>query len=231
VNVLIVVAHPDDEVLGCGGTIAKHAHAGDTIRVVILAEGVTSRGSSRDTKRDAGRLTQLARAAKKAGKVLGVSDVVLHNFPDNRMDTCDLLDVIKVVEKQVADVMPDVIYTHHAGDLNIDHQITQRAVVTACRPVPDQCVRQLLFMEVSSSSEWQPPSAGIPFTPNWHVDITSTLELKLSALEAYRSEMRDWPHTRSMEALEALARWRGATVGVEAAEAFMLGRMVQRIFD
>ncbi|WP_424096598.1 PIG-L deacetylase family protein [Moorena producens] len=225
-NILVVAAHPDDEVLGCGGTIAKHAHSGDVVNVLILAEGATSRNQARSREICQNELSELAKAAQTASRILGVSSVRLHDFPDNRMDGVDLLDIVKVVESAIDDFLPEIVYTHHVGDVNIDHKLIHRAVVTACRPVPQHPVHTLLFFEIPSSSEWQPPGSAPIFAPNWFVDVTETLNLKLKALEAYQSEMRPWPHPRSLQAVEHLARWRGASVGVEAAEAFIVGRQV-----
>ncbi|CAN5232699.1 PIG-L family deacetylase [soil metagenome] len=225
-KILVIAAHPDDEILGCGGTMAAHAQGGDEVHVVIMAEGVTSRAPQRDTAVDKEQLDSLAQTARKANQMLGVASVTLHSLPDNRMDSLDRLDVIKLVEAEIARVNPEVVYTHHAGDLNIDHRIVQESVLTACRPKPGHAVRSVLFFEVASSTEWMPASAGVVFAPNWFVDVSSTLELKLKALECYASEMCAWPHPRSIKAVEHLARWRGASVGTEAAEAFMLGRHI-----
>ena len=225
-KILVIAAHPDDEVLGCGGTIAKHIRDGDEVHVVIMAEGVTSRSQQRDRSVNASELSELADAAHAANKILGVTSITLMDFPDNRMDSLDRLDVIKDVEKLVQAHTPTIVYTHHIGDLNIDHRRIHEAVVTACRPVPGQPVLTLLFFEIASNTEWQPPSSVSVFSPNWFVDISETFDQKLEALRAYQSEMRPWPHARSVEALEHLARWRGATVGVSAAEAFILGRNI-----
>lgn len=224
-SILVIAAHPDDEVLGCGGTMARHAQAGDEVHVAILAEGITSRDDQRKREVIETELSVLKRASQKANDLLGVKSLVRHDFPDNRMDSLARLDVIKVVEGFIERFQPAVVYTHYSGDVNIDHRRTHEAVVVACRPMPgNQLVRTLLFFEIASSTEWQPPASGSPFMPNWFVDISETLDLKLKSLEAYESEMRAWPHARSLAALEHLARWRGATIGVEAAEAFVLGR-------
>jgi len=223
-QILIIAAHPDDEVLGCGGTIAKHLQNGDEVHVLILAEGVTSRDEVRERESRAGELSQLAQAAQEAGRILGVKSVELYDFPDNRMDSVDLLDVVKVVERAIDKYKPDMVYTHHAGDVNIDHRIVHQAVVTACRPLPGQCVKTLLFFEVPSSTEWQTAGSALVFLPNYFVDISNCLDKKLQALKVYESEMRPWPHPRSLLAVEHLARWRGAMVGVEAVEGFVLGR-------
>lgn len=217
---LIVVAHPDDEVLGCGGTIAKLADNGTTVHVVFLADGVSSRNEgSLPEKLKVRRL-----AAKKACGILGVRSVSFEDFPDNRLDTVALLDITQRVEWYITEHRPIMVLTHHSGDLNIDHRRTLDAVVTACRPQLGHPVRSILSFEVPSSTEWQLQTSAPSFQPNWFVDISATIERKLEALSAYESELRDWPHPRSLKGVEYLARWRGATVGVDAAEAFVLGR-------
>ncbi len=224
-KVLVIAAHPDDEVLGCGGTIAKHVAAGDEVCIHILAEGATSRTPSRERAKYAYELSELKQSAHCAAKILGAA-IVLHDLPDNRMDSLDLLDIVKFIEEIVFDYRPDIIYTHHSGDVNIDHQLIHRAVVTACRPVPGQTVRTLLFFEIPSSTEWQVSSSTASFVPNWFVSIEETLDCKVQALDMYTSEMRKFPHPRSMVAVRALAAWRGASIGVAAAEAFVLGRLI-----
>jgi len=224
--VFIVAAHPDDEVLGCGGIIARHADAGDHVQVLILAEGATSRQQQRDRGQVNAELSNLARAAQKAGEILGASEVELLDLPDNRLDSLDRLDLIKLIEARIERYQPQIVYTHHSGDVNVDHRRLHQAVVTTCRPTPGHCVRRLLSFEVASSTEWQPPGSAPAFQPNWFVDISAQWERKQLALEAYASEMRPWPHARSIQALEHLARWRGAQVGVEVAEAFCLLRQL-----
>lgn len=224
-SILIIAAHPDDEVLGCGGTIAKLVQQKATIHVAFLADGVFSRET--ESKKSQKELKQRRDAAKKACEILGVQSVFFGDFPDNRMDTIPLLDITKKVEELISEYQPDTIFTHHAGDVNIDHRRTHEAVVTACRPQKNHPVKTLLCFEVPSSTEWQVPGSAPVFTPNWFVDISETLHLKLSALEAYADELRKWPHPRSKRGVEHLAHWRGATVGVEASEAFMLGRQIK----
>lgn len=225
-SVLVVAAHPDDEVLGCGGTIARHADAGDQVQVLIVAEGATSRQEHRDRVQAGEELSALAQAAQTAGSILGAAGVELLDLPDNRLDSLDRLDLIKHIEQRIDRYQPQVVYVHHAGDVNVDHRRLHEAVVTACRPTPGHPVRRLLSFEVASSSEWQPPGSAPTFQPNWFVDISAQWPRKREALVAYASEMRPWPHARSLEALEHLARWRGAQVGVEAAEAFCLLRQL-----
>jgi LmbE family N-acetylglucosaminyl deacetylase len=220
-KIAIIAAHPDDEILGCGATMAKHIQAGDQVSVLIMAEGITSRDQQRNRDARSEELSELAQTAIAANNILGVTSVTLKNYPDNRMDSIDRLDIIKTIENFIDEQQPDIIYTHYIGDLNIDHRRINEAVITACRPQPGLTVKSLLFFEVASSTEWQIPNH---FSPNWFVDVSETLNLKLKALEAYQSEMRPYPHARSIKAVEHLAHWRGASLGVEAAEGFVLGR-------
>ncbi len=222
-RVLAVVAHPDDEVLGCGGALALHAARGDDVSIVILADGESSRAGAED-KNIANRET----AARQAASILGAAHIFFHGLPDNQLDTQSRIEIVRMIEARVAKSSPDVVYTHHSGDVNIDHRLVHEAVVTACRPQAGHPVNTLLFFETPSSTEWQPPGSAPAFLPNWFVDISAVLEIKRKALQAYDSEMRPWPHPRSYEGVESLARWRGATVGCAAAEAFMLGRKIQR---
>lgn len=226
-SILVIAAHPDDEVLGCGGTIARHTQRGDRVAVLILAEGMTSRAAVRDVAKDRSGLQALASAAHRAAAILGVQDLTLHDFPDNRMDGLELLDVVKLIEQHIERLRPTVVYTHHGGDVNLDHRVAYQAVVTACRPQPGHPVKTLLTFETPSSTEWQPPALGAAFAPNWFVDIGETLAVKREALAAYAAELRAWPHPRSLQALEHLARWRGSMVGLEAAEAFALAREIR----
>jgi LmbE family N-acetylglucosaminyl deacetylase len=224
---LVVAAHPDDEVLGCGGTIARLSAEGWSVHVLIVAEGSTSRDPRRDRAAKEDELSALASAARAANAILGAASVTLGDLPDNRLDSVDLLDVVKMVESAVALRSPAVVFTHHRGDVNVDHALLHDAVVTACRPIPGATVRELLFFEVASSTEWRPPSSARAFEPTVFYDVSAHLATKIRALEAYACEMREFPHARSYRALEALARWRGASCGREAAEAFALGRMIR----
>lgn len=224
---LVVAAHPDDEVLGCGGSIARHVSLGHEVQVLILAEGITSRDLSRDRLIRTTELSALAQSAQKANALLGVSKLILEQFPDNRLDTVALLDLIHPIEAALSEFQPSLVYTHFNGDLNIDHRRIHDAVLTACRPTPGQSVKSILQFEIPSSTEWQSPNPSGSFSPSWHNDITAQLDKKLTALKAYESEMRPWPHARSLEAVSALAQWRGASVGVRAAEAFVLARHIE----
>ena len=223
---LVIAAHPDDEILGAGGYVAKLSAAGEAVHHVIMAEGATSREDTRDRAGKSEELSELARCAQEAGRIVGAKSVVLEDFPDNRMDSVDLLDVVKVVERHIAEHAPTRIITHANSDVNIDHRVVHDAVIAATRPQPGNRIREVLFFEIMSSTEWRPPASLPAFAPNYFVDITDHLEAKLDALRAYAPEMHEWPHSRSVEALEHLGRWRGATIGVEAAEAFATGRII-----
>src|SRR5438067_8679334 len=152
-KILVVAAHPDDEVLGCGGAIARLAQEGHDIHFAIVGEGMTSRASSRD-QMDPQQLSRLHRQARAAAECLGVKVVTLFGLPDNRLDTLPLLEIVKLLEQLVESVRPEVIYTHHPGDLNIDHGVVHRAVLTATRPMSGQCVREVYTFEVPSSTDW-----------------------------------------------------------------------------
>jgi N-acetylglucosamine malate deacetylase 1 len=221
--IAVIAAHPDDEVLGCGGTLARMVKNGCTLHILILADGESSRSENNQEEISMLRNNRYI-AAKNAAKLIGCENIEILNLPDNRLDSLDRLVIIKKIEDFIEHTQPKTVLTHHAGDVNIDHRIIHDAVIAACRPQPGHCVKELLFFEVPSSTEWRPPSSAIAFNPNFFVDISETLQIKLIALEAYNNELRPFPHPRSLEAVEALAKWRGATVGVRAAEAFIIGR-------
>ncbi|MBK8640454.1 MAG: PIG-L family deacetylase [Chromatiaceae bacterium] len=222
---LIIAAHPDDEVLGCGGAILKLTAAGAEVHIAFLADGIGARNP--DPARRQAELAHRRAAAESAAQILGAASLSFDDLPDNRLDSIPLLDITQKVEALIDLYRPTTLFTHHAGDLNSDHRRTHQAVITACRPQRGHPVRTLLCFELPSSTEWQPPGSGLAFTPHWFVDISTTLDGKLAALDAYADELRDWPHPRSRQGIEHLARWRGASVGCDAAEAFMLARHLQ----
>lgn len=220
-TVLVVAAHPDDEVLGCGGIMARHAAAGDRVAVIFLTDGVGARGDSGGELRQASACT--------AAKLIGAEPPTFHAFPDNRMDGVDLLDIVQAIEAQISRLAPSIVYTHHAGDLNIDHRRAHEAVLTACRPQPGTSVHSIFAFEVPSATDYAGPDPARAFTPQRFVDISGSWAVKRAALEAYGSEIRAAPHSRSLDGVEALARWRGASVGLPMAEALMVVR--ERVGD
>jgi N-acetylglucosamine malate deacetylase 1 len=221
-SVLIVAAHADDEALGCGGTIVRHVAEWDSVYLVLMADGVSSRTGA------SGADMELRRsAADRAQQILGITEAHHLGLPDNRMDSIPLLDIVQALEPFIQRIAPSVIYTHHHGDLNIDHCRTQEAVMIACRPQPGCTVKEIYGFEVLSSTEWGTPQTE-PFIPNLYVDISTQLPSKMGALEAYEDEMRSKPHSRSVEHAEILARHRGYSIGVQAAEAFAVYRVIRQ---
>jgi LmbE family N-acetylglucosaminyl deacetylase len=217
-TVLVVAAHPDDELLGPGGTLIKHVAAGDAVHCLILGEGMMAREHVTITERDA-----LHEHARRAGEMIGFHSMEFGQFPDNAFDTVGLLSIAKTVEERFSTVRPDVVYTHHEYDLNVDHRLAFQAVLTASRPCNADRPRELYAFETLSSTEWQSKDCK-QFRPNCYVDIAATLEKKLQALSVYASEMRPYPHARSAEGVRILAQYRGLESHLPAAEAFMLIR-------
>ncbi len=217
-SVLVVAAHPDDELLGPGGTLARHVLEGEEVHAVILAEGASSRYED-------GMAGVLASASRDAAKLLGLSSVEVGSFPDQRLDTLPLLEVTQHVEAIVDQLRPTVVYTHFPGDVNADHGVVARATWTACRPYVVPRLRRFAVYETASSTEWAWP-LGDAFRPNHFVDIEATLSQKLRAMACYESELRPYPHPRSLQALEERAAHWGSQVGRRAVEAFQVLREV-----
>ncbi len=224
-NILVLAAHPDDEVLGCGGTIAKYSSQGDFVHVAFISDGVSSRQGDDDAL--AKELKSRRVAAHSALSILGVTSVSFEDFPDNRLDVVPTIDVAQKIEALITKYQPQIVFTHHFGDVNVDHKMVHEATVVACRSQPNHCVKSILCYEVPSSTEWQLAGKRQDFCPNYFVDISSFLDQKLLSLSEYDFEMRTWPHPRSLNALKHLAHWRGSTVGVDSAEAFMVGRIIE----
>lgn len=220
-RVAAIFAHPDDEVLGAGASLALHARRGDSVRILILATGLAARGKAATPEIEA-----LRERARAAARTLGAESVEFCDFPDNAMDGVPLIGIVQAVEKFLAEVRPRVVYTHHGGDLNVDHRVVHGAVLTACRPLPGAGEIEILAAEVNSSTEWAAAPLA-PFVPTDFVNVGAAVDKKVSALACYAGEMREWPHPRSAEGVRALARWRGTQSGCDAAEAFMLVRRVR----
>ena len=233
-NVLIIAAHPDDEVLGMGGTIAKHTSQHDNVSIVYLVTGITARREisvSGDQIKNLPKKIQeywrqqiekLRQNAKESARLLKVKNVKFFDFPDNEMDRVDLLDVIKVIEKEIKNVRPDRIYTNHYGDLNIDHKVVFNATLSACSPY-NFPVKEILSFEVLSSTEWSYP---YNFNPNYFTDIEKHIKKKIKAMELFVNEIRKFPHPRSIQAIENLAIQRGVESSLRRAEAFQLIRSI-----
>jgi LmbE family N-acetylglucosaminyl deacetylase len=225
-KILVVAAHPDDEVLGCGGTIARLARENHDVYLLILGEGITSRCESR-SEADPRCLKQLEDSSRQAATVLGVKDIFFQSLPDNRFDTIPILDIIKIIERTLVVVSPEAIFTQHGGDLNIDHTIVYRSVITAARPAKNSGVEAIYTFEVPSSTDWAFNGFFPQFQPNVFFDISNTISVKIEALRMYHSEMRTFPHPRSDEFVISRARYWGGVIGADAAEAFQLIRLIK----
>ena len=226
-NILIIAAHPDDEILGMGGTILKHTSHKDNVTIVYMSTGITARKASEDLKSSEDKklqneILELRNDALKAAKLLNVKNVKFYDFPDNQMDSITLLKVVKSIEKEIKSVKPERIYTNHYGDLNVDHKIVSNATLTACRPLYGP-VKEILLFEVLSSTEWSYPYS---FKPNYFVNITNNLQTKLKAMKCYAQELRKWPHPRSLEGIINLAKARGSACGLKSAESFIIIREI-----
>lgn len=227
-RVLIVVAHPDDEILGIGGTIFKLVNDYNCkIKVIILGEGITSRSDSRDVEKHKDELFQHKIDIEKAKKILTYQELVTFDFPDNRFDTVPLLDIIKKIEKEKSDFNPDIVFTHHNGDLNIDHRKTFQAVYTSCRPLKDETVNTIATFETLSGTEWIASNDPRRFIPNFFITLNDfQVKIKVKAMESYTYEIMDYPHPRSSKVIRNRAEMWGNTVGEPFAEAFQIIRTI-----
>ncbi len=181
-NILTVASHPDDEILGCAGTIARLTKDKFSAYTLILGEGLTSRDNKRDVVKRKKQIAELKKQAIKANKIIGVKDIFFYNLPDNRFDTIQLVDIVKIIEEIKNQIKPDVIFTHYEKDLNIDHQITYKAVITATRPLMQETVKEIYSFEIPSSTEWSYP---LSFSPDIFFNIDNTIDLKLKAMNEY----------------------------------------------
>ena len=216
-NVVVVGAHPDDEILGAGATLAAHARTGDTVHAVVLAEGASSRYD--DTMKEA-----LHRAGRRAAKEIGFASIRFEGLPDQRLDTLPLIEITQRIETILEELEPQVVYTHFPGDVNLDHGVVSRAVWTACRPYRFPHIQRLGVFETPSSTEWAWPLADGVFSPNLFVDVSETISAKVAAMECYDVELRDYPHPRSVLALRQRAAFWGSHVGRDAVEPFVILR-------
>jgi len=223
-KILIVAAHPDDEVLGCFGTVARLIKEGYEAYTLILGEGKTSRDEERALENRQDDIKLLNSEIVKSNNIIGIKKVFVESFADNRFDSVDLLDIIKVISKVKEEVKPDIIFTHYEHDLNVDHQITYKAVITATRPMEDECVQEIYSFEILSSTEWNYP---LSFSPDIFFDISDTIDLKVEAMKIYDSELCQYPHPRSLEGIELNAKYQGMRVGKKAVEAFRSVRVIK----
>jgi LmbE family N-acetylglucosaminyl deacetylase len=216
-KVVIFAAHADDEVLGCGATAAKYVMKGHEVTPVIICENASVRygNEMKDT---------LEGYCRSSSAILGLSNPIFINLPDQKLDAYTALEMAQILAKVISDLEPDIIFTHHGGDINKDHRVVFEATLVAARPLPDSKVHTIYCYETISSTEWGVTEYYSRFTPNTFYDVTETLELKLKAFSQYKSEVRDYPHPRSLTGIEIRAKDWGTRVGLKAAEAFQLVR-------
>ena len=223
-RILVVVAHPDDEVLGCGATISMLVSKDKEVHLLILG-GITTSRFEENTNEEAWKKEVFKEETEKAAALLGITSITRTNFDDNRFDTIPILELIKAVENVKDKIRPDLIITHDFSDLNVDHRLTHQAVMTTFRPNVEYNRFRIMTFETLSSNEWQ-DQAMSSFHPNCYVDITKYFIKKIEAMKCYKSEIKSYPHPRSLKGIEYLARKRGMEVCVEYAEAFRIVREI-----
>ncbi len=216
---LIIAAHPDDEVLGCGGTAVRLVQEGHSVIPVIVCENATVRYES-------DKATQLEEWSKKSANILGISEPEFLRLSDQRLDSYSALEMAQLIEKKIFEIKPDVVFTHHGGDINKDHRILFDATLVATRPLPGSSVKSVYTYETISSTEWGFTDYYPKFSPNTFYDISETLTLKINAFMQYESEIKKYPHPRSPEGIEVRAKDWGTRIGLKAAEPFQLIRRI-----
>ncbi|MFA6097445.1 MAG: PIG-L deacetylase family protein [Candidatus Paceibacterota bacterium] len=225
-KILAIVAHPDDEIIGVGGTLCKHIAQADRVTVLILGDGKSSR-DTRYKKIDEETKELSEKETRKALACIGIKSFIKESFPDNRFDSVNMLDIIKKISSCIKSIEPSIVYTHHFGDLNIDHQRTAEAVTIACRPIENNCVKAIYQFETLSSTESAGYFSGRAFLPNMFVDITDYIDKKICAMNSYKSELREFPHPRSLETIKANAMVWGSKINIHYAEAFFCLREIK----
>lgn len=228
-KILVIVAHPDDEVLGCGGTIAKLKKEENKIFCLFLGQGKSARYpvSPKNKKKIKNEKIVLKKETQQSAKILGISKIFYEDFPDQQYETIPLIKIVKSIENVKKQIRPDIVFTHHAGDLNLDHQITLKAVLTACRPIKGETVKEIYSFEVPSSTEWGVPKRKDCFVPNIFIDISETLLKKIKAMGCYKSERKEYPHPRSLKAIKIIAQRWGTVVSKNFVEAFETIRCIK----
>lgn len=222
-KILIIAPHPDDEVLGCGGTIKKYVSRGNEIFLCIVTKAYTPDWSGDFIKNREEEI-------KCAKNSLGIKEVVFLGLPTVKLDTVPQKELNDSISECIKNINPDIVFVPFHGDINKDHKLVSEATLVAVRPKPGLSVKKVYCYEVLSETEWAKPAQKIEdvFIPNFYEDISDYLNDKLKAMECYKSELKDYPHPRSLEGIKVLAQKRGTECGTKAAEAFILLREVVR---
>jgi len=226
-KVLIIAAHPDDEVLGCGGLLSKYQHSETEFKVIFLAEGTSCRYSDKEMASDEVQSQILRRNnfGINALKYVGVKSHSFYNLPCGRLDTIPILEINKIIEGEIEEFQPDVVFTHSENDANNDHRIINNSTIMATRPIPGSCVKTVFTYEISSSTEWN--FGQKRFDPNYFIELSEqNVENKIAAFLCYSSEVRAFPFPRSPEGIKNNCINRGMQAGVKYAEAYKLIRTI-----
>lgn len=224
-KILVIAAHPDDEIYGMGGTIARLKDEGNELHLLIVTDGSTAQ------YRDKADIDEIIKAKKKetekAASIVGFSSVHYGKLPDMRLDITEHIEVNKVIEDIINEIKPDTVFTHFWGDVNLDHRCIYQSTIVATRPVFGQSVKEVYCYSVPSSTEWQ-PKISEQFAPNYFVDISKYVQQKYAAIEAYETELRDFPHPRSVETVSVQDKASGLRIGLSAAEEFVVLRKIEK---
>lgn len=224
-KVLVIAAHPDDEVLGLGGTLIKHVKEGDEVHLLIVTDGSSSQ--YRDKKEIQSIIIAKEKETKMCANILGITSIRYGKLQDMKLDNSPHIDINCVIEKAIREIQPDVVYTHFWGDVNLDHVAVFKSTLVATRPCVGQCVKELYCYYVPSSTEWGVYNVNTAFIPNVYVDISKYAEVKYKAINSYKTELRKYPHPRSIEYIEKLDEICGLNVGLDRAEAFVQIRKIK----
>lgn len=226
-RILVIAAHPDDEVLGMGGTIAKYATQGSEIALLIVTDGSTSQYKDNPNLKDI--IIEKKLETQNCADLLGIKKIYYGNLPDMKLDTVPHVEVNEVIGKVILDFSPTAVFTHFSGDVNKDHQCVYKSTLVACRPTPEQCVEKLFLYSVPSSTEWNLQASHTTFFPNWYENIEGDFaDIKYKAMNCYKEELREYPHPRSIEYLQNADKAEGNRVGMKIAESFMLVRNLMK---
>jgi LmbE family N-acetylglucosaminyl deacetylase len=216
-RVLAIAAHPDDETIGAGGTIARHVAQGDEVYWCVVTQAYSPPWPEET-------LIEARRQVDQVRDVLGIQEIFSCGFPTVKLNTVPYIDLCSALQQVVDQVQPEIVYTTPRDDINQDHRIVYEATLVATRPLPGSSIRRLLCYEIGPTARFGLPAGSAGFVPNVFVDISRYLDKKLEAARCYRTELREYPHPRSIEGLRLLAQERGLSVGLQAAECFQLIR-------